>query len=201
MGRRGRSRSRLAAVLRGLRLDRNPLRRRTDRIETVVLAALVAAFLAGATLAVLVGVRSVGMASQRAARAEAGWHQVMAVALRSAANRANPKFQAVPDPRVPVQWRAPGGAARVAEAYLPPGTPAGRTVPVWVNRQGRLVQAPVPGADLVIRSLLQVLLAMSLLAAGLAGLGWAVRCLLNRRRLAAWDLGWSATGPQWTGRR
>jgi hypothetical protein len=36
----------LVRLLRGLRPDRNPLRRRSDRAEAVVLAALLAAFLA-----------------------------------------------------------------------------------------------------------------------------------------------------------
>jgi len=38
----------LGRVLRGRRLDRNPLRRRSDRVETTVLGLLLAAFLAGA---------------------------------------------------------------------------------------------------------------------------------------------------------
>jgi hypothetical protein len=41
----------LARLLRGRRLDRNPLRRGSDRAETVVLAALLAAFLAAAPFA------------------------------------------------------------------------------------------------------------------------------------------------------
>lgn len=201
MGRGRVSRGRLVAVLRGLRLDRNPLRRTSDRIETVALALLVAAFAAGTTLAVLAGARSAAAAGQRTARAQAGWHQAGAVVLGSAPRTAHAKFQAAPDPRVRARWTVAGGASRAGEIYLPPGTPAGSTVPVWVDRLGRLVQAPVQGTDLMIRAALQGLLAVSLLAAGLAGLGWAVRRLLNRWRLAAWDLGWSATGPQWTGRR
>ena len=43
----------LVRLLRGLRLDRNPLRRGSDRTESVVLAALLAAFLAGAPFAAL----------------------------------------------------------------------------------------------------------------------------------------------------
>ena len=37
----------LARLMRGWRLDRNPLRRRSDRAETAVLGVLLAAFLAG----------------------------------------------------------------------------------------------------------------------------------------------------------
>ena len=41
----------LGRVLRGRRLDRNPLRRRSDRVETAMLGLLLAAFLAGAPFA------------------------------------------------------------------------------------------------------------------------------------------------------
>ena len=41
----------LARLLRGRRLDRNPLRRGSDRAETIVIGALLAAFLAAAPFA------------------------------------------------------------------------------------------------------------------------------------------------------
>ena len=41
----------LARLLRGRRLDRNPLRRASDRAETIVIGALLAAFLAAAPFA------------------------------------------------------------------------------------------------------------------------------------------------------
>ena len=41
----------LARLLRGRRLDRNLLRRRSDRAETIVLGALLAGFLAAAPFA------------------------------------------------------------------------------------------------------------------------------------------------------
>jgi hypothetical protein len=42
------------------------------------------------------------------------------------------------------------------------------------------------------------LLAVIVLALVLAGAGLAVRYLLDRRRLAAWDAQWRATGPKWS---
>ena len=41
----------LARLLRGRRLDRNPLRRRSDRAETIMLGTLLAGFLAAAPFA------------------------------------------------------------------------------------------------------------------------------------------------------
>jgi hypothetical protein len=45
--------TRLGRFVRGLRFDRNPLRRTTDRVETSVLALLVAVFLLGMPFAAL----------------------------------------------------------------------------------------------------------------------------------------------------
>ena len=41
----------LGRLLRGRRLDRNPLRRGSDRVETAIAGVLLAAFLAGAPFA------------------------------------------------------------------------------------------------------------------------------------------------------
>jgi hypothetical protein len=51
----------------------------------------------------------------------------------------------------------------------------------------------------------EVALAASLATMAVAGvlavLGLFTRWVLDRRRLAAWDARWRATGPQWTGRQ
>src|SRR5258708_908882 len=53
--RTGDPQTRWLRFIRGRRLDRNPLRRTSDRAETVILAGLMTAFLAGAPFAVLAG--------------------------------------------------------------------------------------------------------------------------------------------------
>ena len=55
----------LARLLRGRRLDRNPLRRGSDRVETVVLGALLAAFLAAAPFAAHAAGAAVGTRPDR----------------------------------------------------------------------------------------------------------------------------------------
>src|SRR6266566_4582304 len=47
----------------------------------------------------------------------------------------------------------------------------------------------------------QAPLAAMAVAGVLAALGLLTRWVLDRRRLAAWDARWRATGPQWTGRQ
>ena len=75
----------LGRVLRGRRLDRNPLRRRSDRVETAVLGLLLAAFLAGLPFAAHVAGSWAYATSAREAQAQrASLHQVPATLLKAA---------------------------------------------------------------------------------------------------------------------
>src|ERR1700751_2276345 len=81
--------SRLGRFVRRWRFDRNPLRRATDRVETAVLALLVAAFLIGAPFAALAsGAWVHGMARQAQLAQEASRRQVTAVVLALTADPA-----------------------------------------------------------------------------------------------------------------
>jgi hypothetical protein len=44
-------------------------------------------------------------------------------------------------------------------------------------------------------------LAVTALAVVLIIVGWAARWALDRRRLAAWEAEWLASGPRWSPRR
>jgi hypothetical protein len=53
-------------------------------------------------------------------------------------------------------------------------------------------------SDVVDGIVLAASLAAGAVAVVLAVLGFLVRWVLDRRRLAAWDARWAATGPHWT---
>ena len=74
--------ARLGRFVRRWRFDRNPLRRAMDRVETAVLALLVAAFLIGVPFAALAtGAWVHGMARQAQLAQEASRRPVTAVVL------------------------------------------------------------------------------------------------------------------------
>ncbi|MBO0807914.1 MAG: hypothetical protein J2P32_06375, partial [Actinobacteria bacterium] len=98
-------------------------------------------------------------------------------------------------------WVAPDGTARTGLVYARGGTPAGQTVETWINASGQGVNAPPSARDKAISETLVALLAVVAVGLVLVGAGLAGHRLIERRRLAAWDVSWSATGPQWTGRR
>ncbi len=192
---------RVSWLVRRLLPDRNPLRRTADRVEAAVLVILAVAFLAGAPLAALAGGSVAGGLSRSTQRAESAWRPVQATLLQNAPKRVSAIGQGSPEAQVRAQWQAPGGARRTGRVYAPGGARAGRTVTIWTDRLGHIVGYPLQHADVVIRSILAGLLSAGVLAAVLAGIWLVARLLLDRRRLAAWDIGWAASGPQWTGKR
>ena len=184
--------------LRGLWPDRNPLRRAVDRVETVFVAGLAAAFLIGAPLvAVAAGQWSyaTGLRVERAQ--QSAWHQVPAVLLADAPSRGYAGYQ----PQVRARWTARNGTQRSGDVYAPAGARAGRTVLMWADASGRLTGPPLRHDQVRGQVVLTVLLALAVLGWLLAGTGVIARHTLQRRRLAAWDADWRVTEPRWTARQ
>ena len=191
----------LGRVLRGRRLDRNPLRRRSDRVETAVLGLLLAAFLAGLPFAAHVAGSWAYATSAREAQAQrASLHQVPATLLKAA-----PTWNGYGNgggfPEVDARWRGADGQVRTGEVFVPVGAAAGSTVLVWTNRTGQLTGPPLGPSQLASRAQLAMGAAAGSLAIALIAAGWLARRFLDRRRLAGWDADWLATGPRWSPQR
>jgi hypothetical protein len=184
-----------------LGVDRNPLRRRTDRIESALRIALVLVFLSCGPLLALWAGNATHVSGLREVRSERGWQHVKAVVTKAGPLATSP-YGAMTTTWVPGRWRTHSG--RIGTGLIPTaaGTPVGSVVGVWLNRAGRVTGQQPLTAGLV---LLRVVLAeiVTLLAAGLTAFLVAVwiRWLLNRRRLAHWAIEWSLVGPRWTTRR
>jgi hypothetical protein len=188
---------RLGRWLRGRRLDRNPLRRGSDRAETAVLGLLLAAFLAGAPFAAHSAGNWAYATSAREAQAQqAQVHQIQATLLQ-AAPLGNP--YEVPD--VDARWLAPDGREHTGRIYARDGLAAGSTVTVWINQAGQLANRPLQHDEVVSRVQLAVGCAVGSLAITLIVVGWLACWSLDRRRMSAWDADWMAYGPRWTSRR
>jgi hypothetical protein len=186
-------------MMRGLRPDRNPLRRWTDKAEAALVAVLLAAFLAGAPAAMLTAghwAYAAGLHTQQAERTD--WRQVPAVLLQDAPQRIDTADGAVALP-VPAQWTAPNGLTRIGMVFA--DGPAGATVTIWINAHGQPVGSPLSPGQVTCRAALSAVGAGIGLAVVLL-IAWALsRGALHRRRLAAWESEWQVTGPRWTSRR
>jgi len=196
-------RTRLARCARRLGFDRNPLRRGTDRIETVIRLAALILFLVGVPVVTYIaGLQADHLALRQAHAQQAADHEVTAVLL----NQAPPT--GIPDPYTSIQltwvlarWQLPGGPVRTGEVLAAAGARAGSTVQVWVDRSGAITSSPpnerVIAGDVCVAAVTACLVAC-LLVLGSSALA---RRALDRRRLRAWDAEWRATGPLWSGHR
>ena len=184
----------LGRLARGLRLDRNPLRRGSDRAETAMLGVLLAAFLAGAPFAAHAAGSWTYATSIREAQAQqATLRQVPATLLQAAPSNISNEANA--------RWKAPDGQVRTGQIFAPSGAPAGSTVMVWVNQAGQLTDSPLQTSQVTGRADMARALAVAALAAVLGIVGLVGRWALDRRRLTAWDAEWLATEPRWSSRR
>jgi hypothetical protein len=163
-----------------------------------MLGVLLAAFLAGAPLAAHAAGSWTYAASTREAQAQqAVIHQVPATLLQAA----TPWSVTVGGSEAKARWRAPDGQVRTAQLIVSAGAAAGSTVPVWINQAGQLTEPPLEHSQVVGRADMSQALGVVAVAVALILVGWLGRRVLDRRRLAAWDADWLATGPRWTSRR
>jgi hypothetical protein len=85
--------------------------------------------------------------------------------------------------------------------FAPVAAPAGGTVRVWVDEAGRLTGPPLQPSLIRGQAVLAAILAALVFAIIVVCVGLLAHVALDRRRLAAWDAEWRATGPQWTRQR
>ena len=176
--------------------DRNPLRRRSDRVEGAMLAGLIAAFLIFGL--VLFSAAARGIEDRQRGGAPA-WRQVTATVQRTA-----PNVPEKPDGfvwplgtvRTPALWLA-GGLPHSGWIPVRASTPAGRRVRIWVSHSGALTGAP-PSRDRAEIAAIGLVCLFGLVLLGMAGAG---RALLGRRRLADWDRAWLAAARRWSRKR
>ena len=87
-----------------------------------------------------------------------------------------------------------------SEVLVPAGTRVGATVPVWTTRDGQLTSQPIGESQVASLADLGEMAGAAAVALLLAIVGFLARRSLDKRRMAAWDADWQATGPRWTTR-
>ena len=183
---------------RQLGLDRNPLRRRTDKIAACLAVVLVAVFLIGALMVSVVAVSWVGRAAAAEQRAARSWRLVPAVVQRAAPAPAASQLNG--NTWIPARWTAPDGQARAGQIPVTVAVAAGQTVRLWVNEAGTPTGPPPNRGAVVVDAVATAAFALVVLASVLLCLARTGLWVLYRRRLAAWEAAWATVGPQWTRR-
>jgi hypothetical protein len=183
-------------------LDANPLRRGCDRAEAWIRLSIVVVFLATGPLAAVAVGHWASSSGAAAARAQAAAeHRIQAVLLSNApAASSYPVAGNSVAVWVWARWTAPDGTSRMGDVQATAGARAGATVTVWSDASGTLAGPPIGHAQILSRVITFVAVTSAALAIILLSALWLTRRALDRRRLAAWERGWTAVEPQWTRR-
>jgi len=187
-------------LARRLGLDKNPLRRRTDRIAACLGAGLLIALLAGAPLLSMAAAHWAGHLGAAEQRAQRSWRQVSAVLLHGAP--APPAFAGglYGGTWEPASWTAPDGRVRTGKLNITTGLAAGRKIGIWVNQAGVPTGPPLTHRAVMARTVLAAAVAPIVLGIVLVFVAGVGRWVFIRRRLAGWDAAWATVGPHWTKR-
>ncbi|MFJ9174869.1 hypothetical protein [Streptomyces sp. NPDC102360] len=182
------------------RWRRNPLRRPSDRLQAWVTLALALAVLTTAPTAMFAAGDSAHRHYRSTAEDEARTRtQHPATLTQDAPRHPEPGSAEAKEARypVPVRYVDPYGDTRTGRADVEPGLPAGRTVLVWTDAEGKLTQPPLSTDQIRNHAMGWALLAF--LAVPLTGLAAhaAAGRLINRHNLAQWDAAWARTAPHW----
>lgn len=194
MGTRRRSirATRLGRFVRGRRLDRNPLRRPSDRVETAVLALLVIVFLVAAPFTALA---SGSWALARARHAQeaqlASSYQVPALVLKLESLQS-----AFEDPQAQARWTAHDGRVVTGVITVPLATAVGATEQLWTTADGQITTAPLEDSQVTGQAYTAEAFGVGALAVLLTVTGLVTRWTLDKRRMADWDKEWRATDPR-----
>ncbi|WP_327046517.1 hypothetical protein OG320_01010 [Microbispora sp. NBC_01189] len=185
-----------ARFARWLGLDRNPLRRRCDRVEAVVRLAAVLGVVAAVVFGVLLGVREYGVGLKTEARQAHDRYQVVATLSGdvatprlSVAGAAVGHAQAV--------WRAPDGTPRSGVIEVSPSGRAGEPVRIWTDAKGVITPRPQDRETTVVAAMTVGTGVPLAAAAFLALLVTCTRVVNQRRARRVWEAQWTVVEPMW----
>ncbi|MFJ8193959.1 hypothetical protein ACIQ8D_30005 [Streptomyces sp. NPDC096094] len=189
--------------VRGWRLRRNPLRRRSDVVEAWTALVVAVLLIVGAPL---LGSATAwwahGQAQAVAAEQRAERHRVSAeVVGRTPDTLPSVQADGQHSYRATVRWSTPDGAERSTTTRVPTGARHGDAVDVWLDSRGRSVPPPTDGSAVWQHTVTIGVCTTAGAALTVLLAHCAVRRVALRRRLAEWDRDWALTEPQWTHRR
>lgn len=194
---------RVARLWRRVHPGRNPLARRSDRVEAAILLVVVLGLLIAIPLGAIVGANTYGGQLALSEQQFATRHLATATLIENAPTTVPASDGAYlgggsgSSAGVHARWTVAGGAEKVGTIAVEPGTAAGTKVPVWLSDAGDPVPAPMSTSDAVTTSVLAGIFTWLAFVLGLATVYWTVRLILDRSRTVRWDREWAHVGGRW----
>ncbi|EGD53320.1 hypothetical protein SCNU_19492 [Gordonia neofelifaecis NRRL B-59395] len=161
-------------------LSANPLVRRSDRIETLGLAALSMLAAVGLFAALIIGGSTYGTTVARTAH-QSPRHTV-SVVVTAPGDIRNPTV---------VSWTAADGRPMTARVSSSRSDTVGRVRTIWVDDAGRPVAPPVTGTDAALGAVSAVIVFVFLVAVIWFALALGIRHLTDRHRDREWEREWA----------
>ncbi|MFF5486364.1 hypothetical protein ACFY7Y_26425 [Streptomyces virginiae] len=178
----------------------NELRRPADRTRRRWNIAFVLSFLIALSCGVVVTTAVWDAESRTAREAARHRHRIEATTVgavgRAVSNRSGGTSRTV----APAVWEYPAAHRHSDTISVPFGTPAGRTVTIWVDDAGREAQAPSAEARRVLTAAVAGVGSFTLLALATGAVVRLRLLLVETRSLAQWEHEWEAVEPRWSGR-
>jgi hypothetical protein len=182
---------------RGLRPDRNLLRRRTDRVEAYLLAGLVVAAGAGAPIAAQLASRAAYIGALQVQQEQlATRHQVTARLTQAADSTVNGYTLSAELP-AKATWTSVTGVTRTGEILAAAGSAKGTGVTVWTDQNGDLATPPMTAAQVAGQGDAAAIGAVAGVVVVVLTGARVSSYVFYRRRMAAWEADWLLTAPTW----
>lgn len=188
----------LSRFVRGVRPDRNPVRRSTDRLETLIFAGSVVAAAAAAPFVVPAAADAGHAAAVNAQNVQRTTRHQVEAALTQRAADGGIGYPPATEVLTQAAWHAPDGIPRSGVVTAPAGAAKGSLVHVWTDPKGNLTAPPLDAGQIAGQADLGGAAAAGGLALLLLAEAVIVRRILDRRRMSEWDDDWALTEPQWT---
>jgi len=179
-------------------LDRNPLRRRSDRLLGWTSLGLLAVFLAGAPASGFLAAHVVCRAAAAEQRSQATSRHRVQATVQGPVIGAGGYYGGGFSSWAWARWAYPTGIWRQGFIPVPNGTAAHQRVLVWVNGSGRWSGAPLSRGSILLREELAAAGGPLALVLVLYGVVVLARYATERRQITRWETVWAEVGPQWT---
>jgi hypothetical protein len=190
-----------ALLVRRLGLDRNPVRRRVDRVQTLLTSLfLVFLLLVTPAVAALAGAHAYASGIKAEKREQSSFRQVTATVLKVTEISGDGSGHFLHE-RALLQWKDSSGAVRTGLATLVTPARERDKLTRWTDGDGALSGRPHTREQTLTRTVCDSLgLAAILVIAALESYRMGRR-RLDRKRYELWDREWLYTARKWTGQR
>jgi len=184
-------------VLRGLRPDRNPLRRKLDRVEAFIFGGLLVAAAAAAPTAAMRASHWAHSDAVRVAQVQRATSHLERAELLAPPSATTSGYTVASMAPAIAQWTTPAGKLRAGYIEVPANAAKGQEFPVWVDHAGDVTSPPLTPAEIADQGTFASAMAIVVTLVACLTTALITRLIVNRRRLAAWDADWVVTAPKW----